>query len=282
MIQRARRSAVSATAVAVAIAAAAATAVALPVQAQPRDAGFACAAVEPSRSRAPAYRRLPGKAHCEGFFERSVSQPFVELVSLTAGLPLADEAGTQITMRAMAAVPASLVVQPLRSGPFYRVDAALDPAAVWRWDAAPMLQATGLKWRDIGFLARARTVGTSADSAPAFVPVAIAAGPDIGITGTAPAATVPGGPAAGTAPAAPSAHAVLRASVRLSSLAWRAAGGPWRPASGALYAFQRVAIAIDLPAGGQALDVDVQGLDADGAALPMLQFGVLGPAGGAR
>ncbi len=52
-----------------------------PVAAQ----GFQCAPVLPSSSGAPAYGPVAPQ-RCEGFFDRTVSQPFIELVSLTRGV----------------------------------------------------------------------------------------------------------------------------------------------------------------------------------------------------
>jgi hypothetical protein len=228
---------------------------------------FACAAVEPSRSRTPAYQRVPGRAQCEGFFERSVSQPFVELVSLTFGAQLAENGTTQFEVHAAASVSARLLVQPMRSGPFYRVDAALERSGTLRWEAGPMMQATGLELRDIGFLALVQTANAPS-APPEYVPVTL----------------VPAGGTASPGPTSP-AQAVLRGSVRLSSVAWRAsgsAGGTWREASsGPLYPYQRLVLPIQLPTGTQPVDIDVQALDAEGKPLPMLQFRILG-AGGER
>jgi len=228
---------------------------------------FRCAALKPSGSQQPPYQRLPGQARCEGFFERNVSQPFVELVSLTRGLP--DSAAAALTaslqISALSNVPARLVVHPLRSGPFYRVDALIDPGQPLLWDAAPMLRATGLRLRDLGFLALALALAPR-DDTMTVLPLSLTPTP----------------------PGERSVQAVLRVSVAVRSLAWRryrldgsddGASG-WREIAGPpLYAWDRVPLAIELPADGKSVHVDVQALDAASKALPLLRFILIGPDG---
>ena len=84
--------------------------------------------------------------------------------------------------------------------------------------------------------------------------------------------------------AQPDAVATVRASVRIASLAWRSyrlgEGGParWIDVPDAQrYPWQRLSIAIPMPADGKGFAVDVQAVDADShQALPMLRFTVLG------
>jgi len=223
---------------------------------------FRCAAVQPSRLQQPPYQRLPGQARCEGFFERNVSQPFVELVSLTRGLPdpAAAAPAASLQISALRNVTARLVVHPLRSGPFYRVDALIDPGQPLLWDAAPMLRATGLRLRDLGFLALALA---PRDDTMTVLPLSLTPAP----------------------PGEHSVQAVLRVSVAVRSLAWRryrldgsddGASG-WREVAGPpLYAWDRVSLAIELPADGKSVHVDVQALDTAGKALPLLRFILIG------
>lgn len=229
--------------------------------------GFDCAPLEPSRSRAPAYRAVAGESRCEGFFEKKISQPFIELVSLTGGAvpaaavvaAAAATAAAPLELRAASPAAVRLVIQPQRSSPFYRVDAALPAGQALRWDAAAMLAATGLQPADLGFLALL--------DGGALTPVLL--GP-------------PG-------PQPRRVTAVLRVSVAVSSVAWRSyrLGAPG--ANGAtlsawselpnsrLFAWQRVALPIELPADGGGLRVDVQAVGADdGRALPLLQFAIGG------
>src|SRR5262245_7214866 len=115
-----------------------------------------CAAVAPSELRKPAYAAANGPTRCEGFYERNVSQPFVELVSLTQNTPgaWATDAQGQLTLRGHARIDLRLTVQPMRSTPLYRMDAELPRGSALAWNPAPMLQATSLRLRDLGLLAR--------------------------------------------------------------------------------------------------------------------------------
>ena len=134
--------------------------------------GFECAALKPSSSRLPAYASVPGTTRCEGFFEKTVSQPFIELVSLTRGAPPAGLAAAPLELRTDARSPARLVVQPLRASPFYRVDAALAPGQALAWDPAPMLAATAQPVSALGFLALLGAPPALAGALPALAPVA--------------------------------------------------------------------------------------------------------------
>lgn len=221
---------------------------------------FECARVQPSSSRMPAYRPVPDAARCEGFYERTVSQPFVELVSLTRG-PVQAAAAGPLVWQADAGGPAlRLTVQPQRSTPFYRADAELPPGQPVAWDPAPMLAATGLRLADLGFLV-APLSATGPD--PLFVPLS----------------------PAGDGAAPPQALAVLRVSVDVAAISWRAA--PDNPGSAAsawvelpgsrLFAWQRVVLPVALPADGGSQRIEVQAVAAaDGRALPLLRFVVAG------
>jgi hypothetical protein len=226
---------------------------ALPAQAQPPP----CTGVAPSGVRQPAYKPATGPARCEGFYERNVSQPFVELVSLTRSAPgtLAADAQGQLRLRGPQQRDLVLTVQPMRSTPLYRMDAALARGATLTWSPQPMLQATGLRLRDLGLLA----LDPAERDTPAWAPVLARAADD-----------------------AANAHAVLRPSVAVSALAWRSwrpgtAPGPWREIAGPpLFAWERIALAIPLAGDGRGQRIDVRALDAQGQPLPMLQFRLIG------
>ncbi len=224
---------------------------------------FDCAPVLASTTQQPAYGPVAGETRCEGFYVRNVAAPFIELLSLTDAAPGSWGASPALTLRASRRLDTRLLIQPLRSNPLYRVDAPLARDTALAWNGAPMLQATGLAPRDLGFLARA-----DASDPPRFVPVSLQSVTSAG------SATV---------------YAVLRPSVAVSSLAWRGyrvgaerPGDAWRPLAGApLFAWERVALPIPLPSDGQGLRIDVRALDAQGRPLPLLQFAVLGPDDGA-
>ena len=240
------------------------------VPAQVPAPGFECARLQPAVGRLPAYGRVEGPARCEGFFARNVSQPFIELVSLTRGPAGAGDvaAAPLFELRADARMPLRLLVQPLRSGPFYRVDAPLVAGQSLRWDAGPMLAATGLRAADLGFLALAPSRQAQSSVLTAVAPLALS-------------------PQAHEAHEARQALAIVRVSVPVSSMAWRAyrAGAETRPPAAwtdlpnaALYAWQRTGITLDLPQDGKGLRVDVQAVAAeDGRALPLLRFAIIGP-----
>ena len=223
-------------------------------------ADFRCADLKPSASRQPAYQRADGQSRCEGFYDRNVSQPFIELVSLTAAPPVA-QAGTTLEISASRRWPTQLIVQPLRPAPFYRVDAPIGADQSVRWDAATMLDAARLRLRDLGFLALAPEL----DGTLTVVPVGFAPSP-------VEARTPP--------------QAVLRISVPVARLAWRSlrldgsdGSGTWRDIPGpARFAWERVPLALEMPADGHGMRVEVQATDADGKVLPLLRFNVRGPA----
>ena len=223
-------------------------------------ADFRCADLKPSDDRQPAYQRVAGQPRCEGFYVRNVSQPFIELISLTAAAPPAEASPLQIS--GSRRFPTQLVVHPLRPAPFYRVDALIEAAQSLRWDPSPMLDATGLRLRDLGFLALVR----ERDGTLGAVPVSFT-----NVTAEVPAR----------------ANATLRVSVPVATLAWRRlqpdgrdeGAGAWRAIPGpARFAWERVPFAIDLPEDGRGVRVDVQAVDPAGKVLPLLRFSIKGPA----
>lgn len=228
-------------------------------------AAFECAPLRPSAAQSPAYRPVAGQARCEGFFERTVSQPFVELLSLTRG-DVPAQSG-ELEIRTDAAVAARLVVQPQRSRPFYRVDAELPGGQPLRWDPAPMLAATQLPLAELGFLGVTAPAAAGATDL-AVLPLRFGSDP------------------AGDGRRL---QAVVRVSVEVSSVAWRSAppGGPATPwtvlPDSHLYAWRRLVLPIELPAADAGLRVDVQAVAArDAQPLPMLRFEIVGAADGGR
>lgn len=228
------------------------------VQAQPDK--FECAPLVASKARQPAYGAVTGQQRCEGFYEKNVSQPFLELVSLTRSPPGSWTVDTEgrLSLRGSPKVDTRLLIQPMRSNPLYRVDAWLEHGASVGWSSATMLKATGLQLRDLGFLALAGA-------------------------GTEPMALAPVSTQTGNE--GNTAYAVLRPSVAVSALAWRAyrldspavLPGIWQElATKPLFAWERIALPIPLPGDGLSLRIDVRGLDSQGQALPLLQFVVLG------
>ena len=227
---------------------------------------FACAPLLPSTAKSPTYRLITGQARCEGFFDKTVSQAFIELVSLTRGLPpsaVATPAGV-LEVHANVKGPVRLVVQPQRSSPFYRVDAAMQGGQILSWDPAPMLKATGLQQSDLGFVAVSGSAPGSGGTLPIFAPLSFAL----------------------QAQQDQRVYAVIRVSVEVSSVAWRAyrkgpAGGlapVWvEMPNSQRYAWQRITVPLELPVTGQGLMVDVQAVSAvDSQFLPLLRFSIAG------
>ncbi len=236
--------------------------------------GFECAPLAPSSARSPVYRMVPGQSRCEGFFDKTVSQPFLELVSLTRGLPPSPPAvGAAVTagvleIHANAKGTLHLVVQPQRSNPFYRVDAALQGGQALTWDPAPMLKATGLPLSDLGFIAIA--------GSNAAAPGAVAAVAAVGFTTQALGEK--------------RVYAVVRVSVDVSQVSWRAyskgaaatTASAWVDMPGStLFAWQRITLPIELPGDGKEWSVDVQAVASNNSqALPLLRFTIVGPGDG--
>jgi hypothetical protein len=222
---------------------------------------FHCAPLLPSASRTPAYARVPNEERCEGYFEQTVSQAFIELLSLTRQRPdlLPSSAAGVLHIRATSRQPLQLLIQPLRPSPFYRVDAQLRPGQVLAWNPAPMLASTGLRQSELGFLARG--ISREADVA-AIAPLSLAAGADDPEL----------------------AYAVLRVSVPVKTVAARqyVLNGPeggstgWHELPGTpLYAWDTIVLPIALAGDAPVIHVDVRALATDGRPLPLLQFMVL-------
>jgi hypothetical protein len=134
---------------------------------------FACAQVTPSTLMAPPYGRDKESNVCEGFYEKAVSAPFIELISLTLTSP--ESTGAISSPEIVVSLPTGtygswrLLVQPLSVASPYRVDAPVGPASALRWNFARMAAATRTTLRDVGFVA---TPSSGTDSST-FVPVRI-------------------------------------------------------------------------------------------------------------
>ena len=227
-------------------------------------APFECAPVVPDRSMQPPYHRVSGQGRCEGFFSQTVSQKFVELVSLTLSPRLrSDGASGPLSIRVPrmlnATPPATLVIRPLGARPFYRVDMPISRKPT-EWDPAPMLTATGLQVSNLGFLA---VTGQPEPGVTAFTPVAIDA----------------------TSAKSSDAFATVRVSVKVTTLRYRqyalspatADTEQWREVRGTpLYAWDRSQLQIPLPADDGGLRVDVEATDDSGRNLPLLRFIIVG------
>lgn len=217
-----------------------------------QPARFECDRVRPSSVLKPAYARIAKSNVCEGFYERNVSQPFLELLSFTLNSPAAwAQAGEQERIHLIAAKTTTstvLHIQPLSISTLYRVDASL-PADGLHWSPAQLRRTTNLSLSDVGFLA---TAGQTPSRSLIVVPI-----------WTDKSATHP-----------QTAFATVRVSAKTTSLKWRAypahrtqAQSPeWhegidRP----LYPWESVTLAIALPDDGSSVNVEIKG-NAGGAA----------------
>lgn len=75
------------------------------------------------------------RLRCEGFYEKTVSQPFLEVASLTHSAPgsMTGNAEGRLSLRGSPTVDTRLVILPMRSSPLYRVDAWLARGATVGW-----------------------------------------------------------------------------------------------------------------------------------------------------
>jgi hypothetical protein len=218
---------------------------------------FTCAGVRPSTSLKPEYARDGNLEVCEGFFDRDVSQPYLEVVSLTAqpreALAALGAGPVRIAAPVTGATPPWLRIQPLRIAVLYRIDALLRPGHTW--NPRSLQESTELGLADLGFLV---TPSRSNDGTLMVIPVQI------------------GTPAA----ASQTAYATVRVSTLVPKLRWRAyptataqAQNPaWQDANDMpLYPWSWQTIAIPL-AGGAQMQVDVSAADDNGEPLASLSF----------
>lgn len=216
---------------------------------------FQCAPLLPSASQLPGYSRIPGQQRCEGFFRQSVSQPFVELMSVTRNASRLTES---IALSWKAPSSARILIQPLRAAPFYRIDAALVAGHPFEWNPQSMLSVTGLRPTDLGFLAVVSPSRSQSADLLHVVPLTL--------------------PSTG----GDSVFVTIRPSVALSALHWREyppdqPGGDWLTFDGpAPFAWQPIPIALSsLTAEQKGVRVDIRTSDRKGKLLPILSFVVL-------
>jgi hypothetical protein len=216
---------------------------------------FACAQVTPSTVMAPPYGRDKESNVCEGFYEKAVSAPFIELVSLTLVSPDVMKAisSPKIVISTAPAARGSwrLLVQPLSVAMPYRVDAVLSSAAPLKWDFARMGAATRTTLKDVGFVAMA-SGGTDAST---VVPIRISAAGD-------PARDIP-----------KVAYATVRVTGTTSKVMWRSYATDPTERSGTLswvsvgseplYPEDWATIEIPLTGGKGGLTIEFKGIDVD-------------------
>lgn len=220
------------------------------------DDSFECARLEPSRERTPAYGPVSGERRCEGFFRQSIAGQYLEVISLITAGSSGGFPGSPLKLRA-ATRATRLVISPLPQGVAYRVDLSNTGEEI-AWRAQSMLDATGLRLAELGFLA--------------LVPDATPNGKNI--------AAVSIGDAAGDGKMV----AIIRSSVQTQEMRWRrldavASGNP--PASwttlegGAVAPWGRAYIRLDAsPGGAKPSLIQVEARRPGGEALPILEFRV--------
>jgi hypothetical protein len=216
---------------------------------------FPCAQVTPSTIMTPAYARDRASSVCEGFYEKAVSAPFIELVSLTLTSPkaMAGISNPTIVVSLPAAVRGSwrLLVQPLSVAMPYRVDAPVGPESVLKWSFARMAAATRTTLKDVGFVA----TPLNATDASTVVPVHI----------------LGSGEAAKGSPTT-AAYVTVRVTGKTSQIVWRSyATDPgersgelsWTPAlNGPLFPAEFVTVEIPLAEGKHGQTIELKGTDA--------------------
>ena len=134
---------------------------------------FICARVTPSSSLTPRYARVGTSNLCEGFYDKSVSKPFIELVSLTLTPPKAiaaiSESTVHISTPFVGSGRADLLIQPFSVATPYRVDALISSPSPISWATGQMVKATHLKLKDVGFVATAVAASDSLEVFPVRV-----------------------------------------------------------------------------------------------------------------
>ena len=216
---------------------------------------FSCAQVTPSTVMAPPYGRDKASNVCEGFYERAVSAPFIELVSLTLVSPDAMKALSSPKIAISTPPPARgswrLLVQPLSVAMPYRVDALLSSATALKWDFATMGAATRTSLKDVGFVAT-KSGGTDVST---VVPIRISSAGDP------------------TKDISKVAYATVRVTGTTSKVMWRSYATDPTERSGALnwasvgseplYPEDWATIEIPLTGGKGGLTIEFKGIDVD-------------------
>lgn len=226
---------------------------------------FICAGVRPSASLKPQYGRVGKLEVCEGFFDRDVSQPYLEVISLTAQpretLAALGAGALRIVAPGAGAEPPWLRIQPLRIAVLYRIDALMRPGHTW--NPRSLQESTELGLADLGFLA---TPSRYDAGTLTVIPVQI-----------------------GTPSATPqTAYATVRVSTLVPKLRWRAYPAanaqaqdpPWQEANDLpLYPWSWLTIAIPL-AGAAPMQVDLNAADENEEPLASLSFKIAGSGNG--
>jgi hypothetical protein len=225
---------------------------------------FDCAAARPSKSLRPAYGRGPNPLICEGFYDRNVSQPFIEVVSAllqpAASFRNLDAARFYLKPRIIPRRPMNLLVQPLPVATLYRVDARMENGQV-KWTPAQMLELTHLRLSELGFLAIAEP---RRGGELVVVPLQVE--------------TAPPGPAS-------TAFITIRVSTEISQLKWRVyptfgAQAPdlaWQDAlARPLYRWASYPLQVPLPADGSSITLEVNAFDKKKEPLRSLQLVIAG------
>ncbi len=214
---------------------------------------FQCAALKPSSKREPPYGRAKDGPYCEGYFEQDISAAYLEVVSFVRSGGKAAGSNQPLSLHA-ASVASRLVVHPLVQGIPFRADIANKEGGT-HWMPKPMLDATGLRLVDLGFLA---LVSPAAGQPLTLIPISI------------------GGPSTGPS------IALIRTSVATREVSWRLVpeGSPasestgWQKAPrGEVERWGLVDIEVRPPSGQSGPFVmHVRARRDDGSLLPVLLF----------
>lgn len=209
-------------------------------------AEFDCLPFQPSATDVPPYQKGTEGEVCEGFYERDISAPFLEVLSLLTVSELPDSARVSLTTLSSTPLATTLHIQPLSIASLYRVDALVDNGTV-SWDSSSLRNATGFELADLGFLA---TAGASPRYGTLLVPL--------------------------RAPSVVQEATRLFATVRVSQIAekieWRvyptfdrsSRNLEWRRATGAIYQWESFQLEIPTAGAGTSLTLEIKGVADDG------------------
>lgn len=229
---------------------------------------FSCAKVTPSELYTPKYGRLGDSDVCEGYYDKTVSRPFIELVSLTTVPPKSIAAMSNINLRISTprAPPGALnlLIQPFSVANPYRVDALIVSPAPLAWDARQLRQAMKSSLKDVGFVATGPSSGPDLKVAPVRV----------------------GGDASSDSDPVSFVYATVRVSDEASHLQWRGyptqhavapASLSWTAvATGHLYSEEWATVEIPMKTEGGNTTVEFKALDSSNAGFRPLRFVILG------
>jgi hypothetical protein len=232
------------------------------------NSDFACAKVAPSELYTPKYGRVGDSNVCEGYYDKTVSRPFIELVSLTTVPPksIAAVPNNRLRISTPGAPPGalSLLIQPFSVANPYRVDALIVSPAPLAWDSGRLRQAMKSSLKDVGFVATASSSGADLKVAPVRVLVD---------------ATSDGDPVS-------SVYATVRVSDEASQLQWRGyptqhaeapASLSWAAvAGGHLYSEEWATVEIPMKTDGGSTTVEFKALESSNAGFRPLRFVIMG------